>query len=97
MSASAAHPKSNDKRTPTPPNVSYLEIDCANDSNGAPVSTGSYWSSRAIGGRGLYDRLRCPAVKDFSAASVSNADWTPLIQRQLYGITTVKVFLLPGS
>jgi hypothetical protein len=28
-----------------PPNVSYLKIVCANVSNGAPVSTGSSWSS----------------------------------------------------
>jgi hypothetical protein len=46
----AALPKSNDKRTSTPPNGSYLEIVCANDSNGAPVSTGSYWSGPPIRG-----------------------------------------------
>ena len=41
--------------------------------------------------------LRCTAGPGFSATSVSNTAGMPAIERQLYGTSTVKIFLLPGS
>jgi hypothetical protein len=40
-------------------------------------------------------RLRCTAGPGFSATSVSNTAGMPAIERQLYGTSTVKIFLLP--
>jgi hypothetical protein len=45
----------------------------------------------------MNDRLRCTAGPGFSATSVSNTAGMPPIERQLYGTSTVKIFLLPGS
>jgi hypothetical protein len=50
------------------------------------------WSSRAIRSRDLYDRLRCDAVNDIFATSVSNADWMPPIERQQSGALTHRFF-----
>jgi hypothetical protein len=41
--------------------------------------------------------IRCRPVSNFSAASVSNTDGMPPIERQLYGTSTVKIFLPPES
>jgi hypothetical protein len=41
--------------------------------------------------------LTLPAGPGFSATSVSNTAGMPAIERQLYGTSTVKIFLLPGS
>jgi len=40
---------------------------------------------------------RCTAGPGLSATSVSNTAGMPPIERQLYGTSTVKIFLLPGS
>ena len=45
----------------------------------------------------LTDRSRCSAGPGFSATSVSNTAGMPAIERQLYGTSTVKIFLLPES
>jgi hypothetical protein len=45
----------------------------------------------------MTDRLRCPPDSNFSVASVSNTDGIQPIERQLYGTSTVKIFLAPES
>jgi hypothetical protein len=42
-------------------------------------------------------RFRCRPISNFSVASVSNTDGMPPIERQLYGTSTVKIFLAPES
>jgi len=58
---------------------------------------GSNQPIRAIHGVKSYDSYRCTAGPGLSATSVSNTAGMPPIERQLYGTSTVKIFLLPGS
>jgi len=41
--------------------------------------------------------FRCRPASDFSSAKVSNIDGAAPIERQLYGASTAKNFLLPVS
>jgi hypothetical protein len=45
----------------------------------------------------MTDRLRCPAVKDFPAASVSNGDGMPPIERRQSGTLIHRLFWLPEA
>jgi hypothetical protein len=53
--------------------------------------------SGVVHSQNLYDCNRCRPVSNFSVASVSNTDGMPPIERQLYGTSTVKIFLPPES
>jgi hypothetical protein len=43
------------------------------------------------------DSFRCTHDSGFPSADVGNADEAPPTERQLYGTSMVKIFLLPGS
>jgi len=55
------------------------------------------WSGRAIPSRDLYDRSRCSPDPDFPAANVSNVDWSPPFERQLYGSLSHNIFCFPEA
>ena len=59
--------------------------------------TDDYWSLTASKLPVVNISFRCRPAPDFSAASVSNAAGIPPIERQLYGTSKVKIFLLPAS
>jgi hypothetical protein len=53
-----------------------------------------FWSKHFVQS---YVRSRCPAVKDFPAASVSNGDGMPPIERRQSGTLIHRLFWLPEA